>query len=693
MSIREHILLVDDEKEIVELVAEFLGPLGAPILKAYSGEEALELMAKNAVFLVVTDYRMPGMNGAELARNVRQKSNRTSLLLLTGQDDSRILMDSMKSGIEEVFLKPIDYTKLGNRVKELLEKRKAEIAAEEEEMRVLRGVFCEEAQELFRDIDQYIFKLEEVPDDSSNVDLLFRKAHTLKGSAGAFAGTEKITKFTHAYEQMLVSLKGKQIVVSPLLIDSLLQGSDLIRQMVDSFAANEESAVDVEPHVFAMNAIASGKVGGAKSAEGSSPAAGATVASRQDKKSDAEEDEGIVVSNEKLASFMELSGELVVFKNTYNVIMRGIMALEQCQAYRQQVEDITHALNKISEQIQNQIMDIRKVELKIAFSKFSRVIRSLNQDLGKNIRLEKVGLELEVDKTIAKSLAACLVHIIRNSADHGIEMPDTRVKNGKSDTGTIRLHCSQVGDYIHVLVNDDGQGIRADKVLSKALEKGLIDKKTAQSLSPQEIYDLLFLPGFSTAEKVTNVSGRGVGMDVVRTEIAKLGGTVELTSDPGKGTQTKISVPVPKTVLVENAILAESSEHLIAIPLTSIATIASCRDLKINNIHGELSCQFEEKTVPLGRLDRYVSDERLGDYHGLHDYDELIAIIITHKGKNVGLVVDRVVDQLEAVVRPFDGVVERVPGFRGTSLINDEKVAFVLSAEDLVELDATKSAA
>jgi two-component system, chemotaxis family, sensor kinase CheA len=313
--------------------------------------------------------------------------------------------------------------------------------------------------------------------------------------------------------------------------------------------------------------------------------------------------------------------------------------------------------------------------------------------LQKNIRLEMMGLELGVDKSIAKSLAACLVHILRNSADHGIEMPEDRVKKGKSDTGTIKLLCSQQGDYVHVMVIDDGGGIRADKVLAKAIEKGLIDRKTSETMTPKQIYDLLFMPGFSTAEKVTNVSGRGVGMDVVRSEISKLGGTVELDSEAGMGTQTHISVPVPKTVLVENAILAESDSHLIAIPLTSIATIASCRELKLNNIQGQMGCQFDGKTIPLGKLPRFVGDESAQSFKTAEDFADSIAVILTHKNRNVALVVDRVVDQLEAVVRPFDSVVERVPGFRGTSLINDEKVAFVLSAEDLLNIEFNEEAA
>ena len=693
--IKESILLVDDEKEIVDLVEEFLSSLGVPILKAYSGEEGLSVLESNIVFLVITDFRMPGINGAEFVKSAKQKCPRATYLLLTGQEDSRIVTESLRAGIVDVFLKPLDYTKLGNKAREVLEKRVAEIAAEEEEMRVLRGVFCEEATELFRDIDQYIFQLEENPKDSANVDLLFRKAHTIKGSAGAFQGTEKITTFTHAYEQMLVSLKSKQITVSPLLVDSLLHGADLIRQLVESFKAGVSSEIEVGPHVDAMTLLASGKIGGGTGKTGETKAVGGGGGKSSEKRNEsaAEEDEGILVSNEKLASFMELSGELVVFKNSYNVIMKQIMSLEQSQVYRQQVEDITHALNKISEQIQNQIMDVRKVALKNAFSKFNRVVRQVGQDLQKNIRLEMIGLELGVDKSIAKALAACLVHILRNSADHGIEMPEDRLKKGKSDTGTIKLHCSQQGDYVHILVTDDGGGIRADKVLAKAVEKGLVDRKTAETMPPKEIYDLLFMPGFSTAEKVTNVSGRGVGMDVVRTEISKLGGTVELDSESGKGTQTRISVPVPKTVLVENAILAVSDEHLIAIPLTSIASIASCRDLKLNNFQGQMGCQFDGRTIPFGKLPRYVGEEGEHPYQTSEDFEESIAIILNHKNRNLALVVDRVIDQLEAVVRPFDTVVENVPGFRGTSLINDERVAFVLSAEDLLDIEFNKDAA
>ena len=393
----------------------------------------------------------------------------------------------------------------------------------------------------------------------------------------------------------------------------------------------------------------------------------------------------MLVTIDKLNSFMELSGELVVLKNAYHATIKQVLKCDLPSEQKQRLEEMNQSLDKISEQIQGQIMEIRKVQLKVAFQKFPRIVRQASQDLHKQVRLEMTGSELGVDKSIAKALSSSLVHAVRNSVDHGIESPEIRIAKNKPESGVIRIHSSQVGEQVHITIDDDGSGMDPDLIKRKALEKGLITKDMAFAMPAQEAIELIFLPGFSTAEKVTNVSGRGVGMDVVRTEVSKLGGTCVIESTLGMGTRLKIVIPVPKTVLVENTLLAESGGHQIVVPLVSISKITPIKDLILSKVDGRMTCQHDGMTIPLGDYRSFIEIPLRGSTKEKIDFSpESLVLIVTHKGHSLALVVDKVVDQLEAVVRPFDNVVERLLGFKGTSLLDSEHVAFVLDAESLV---------
>jgi two-component system chemotaxis sensor kinase CheA len=719
MKLEEILLVVEDDSDLREAIVESLQGLGCVIHSLGNAEDALAFSRENACFAVISDYRMPGMNGIEFCRRLKQESPRIKFVVLTGYADKQTVLDGFRVGIDDLLEKPQDLVRLREKAEIFVSERKAEVKRENEEMLVVRKIFCDEAADILRDLDAFIFKLEEVPLQPEVVDVLFRKAHTLKGSAGAFQGAEKISTVTHAYENLLQAIKKGRLKPSQALTHVLLQGADVIKSLVSDFEASRDRAVNLQPFVEALNRWTEGQVDFPATPETQSSAAikpqdeknddgiiwvnepspitEAKITSpemqlgnlvqplKSDPASSEDEEDGLLVTIDKLNSFMELSGELVVLKNAYHATIKQVLKCDLPSEQKQRLEEMNQSLDKISEQIQGQIMEIRKVQLKVAFQKFPRIVRQASQDLHKQVRLEMTGSELGVDKSIAKALSSSLVHAVRNSVDHGIESPEIRIAKNKPESGVIRIHSSQVGEQVHITIDDDGSGMDPDLIKRKALEKGLITKDMAFAMPAQEAIELIFLPGFSTAEKVTNVSGRGVGMDVVRTEISKLGGTCVIESTLGMGTRLKIVIPVPKTVLVENTLLAESGGHQIVVPLVSISKITPIKDLILSKVDGRMTCQHDGMTIPLGDYRSFIEIPLRGSTKEKIDFSpESLVLIVTHKGHSLALVVDKVVDQLEAVVRPFDNVVERLLGFKGTSLLDSEHVAFVLDAESLV---------
>lgn len=719
MKLEEILLVVEDDSDLREAIVESLQGLGCVIHSLGNAEDALAFSRENACFAVISDYRMPGMNGIEFCRRLKQESPRVKFVVLTGYADKQTVLDGFRVGIDDLLEKPQDLVRLREKAENFVSERKAEVKRENEEMLVVRKIFCDEAADILRDLDSFIFKLEEVPLQPEVVDVLFRKAHTLKGSAGAFQGAEKISRVTHAYENLLQAIKKGRLKPSQALTHVLLQGADVIKSLVSDFEASRDRAVNLQPFVEALNRWTEGQVDFPATPETQSsvavqphedknddgiiwvnepsPITEAKISStemqlgnlvqplKSDSASSEDEEDGLLVTIDKLNSFMELSGELVVLKNAYHATIKQVLKCDLPSEQKQRLEEMNQSLDKISEQIQGQIMEIRKVQLKVAFQKFPRIVRQASQDLHKQVRLEMTGSELGVDKSIAKALSSSLVHAVRNSVDHGIESPEIRIAKNKPESGVIRIHSSQIGEQIHITIDDDGSGMDPDHIKRKALEKGLITKDMAFAMPAQEAIELIFLPGFSTAEKVTNVSGRGVGMDVVRTEISKLGGTCVIESTLGMGTRLKIVIPVPKTVLVENTLLAESGGHQIVVPLVSISKITPIKDLILSKVDGRMTCQHDGMTIPLGDYRSFIEVPLRGSTKEKIDFSpESLVLIVTHKGHSLALVVDKVVDQLEAVIRPFDNVVEKLLGFKGTSLLDSEHVAFVLDAESLV---------
>lgn len=336
----------------------------------------------------------------------------------------------------------------------------------------------------------------------------------------------------------------------------------------------------------------------------------------------------------------------------------------------------TQNLGRITGELQEGIMKIRMVPISQVFDRFPRVVRDLQKDLGKKVNLLLEGEDTELDKTVVDDLMDPIMHCVRNSVDHGIESPEERKKAGKNETGTVLLKAANEGNSIVIDVVDDGGGINVEKVKAKAINKGLIHP--SKVLSDQEAAQLIFLPGFSTAEKITNVSGRGVGLDVVKTMIEKLNGTIQVTSEHGKG--SKFSIRLPLTLAIIQGLLVRVGREVYSIPIASVIESVRVKKSEINTIDNHEVLNVRNEVISVLRLSRLfnIRTNENGDY--------CFVVIVGSQDKKIGVMVDNLIGEEDVVIKPLRDQFTQSPGISGASILGDGSVSLIIDVTQLLEL-------
>lgn len=396
-----------------------------------------------------------------------------------------------------------------------------------------------------------------------------------------------------------------------------------------------------------------------------------------------EEDQSVRVETRRLDNVMNLVGELVLGRNR---IMKLGMILEEKFEGDPCVRELAATLanlNLVTSDLQLAVMKTRMVPIRKVFAKFPRLVRDLSNKLGKQIRLELSGEDTEVDKSVADELGDPLVHLVRNSIDHAIETYEERKAAGKNLEGTVRLSAAQEGNSIVIRIQDDGRGLQVDKIKAKALEKGVVTESELAGMEQREAMNMIFLPGFSTADTVSDVSGRGVGMDVVRTNISRMSGSIELNSEQGKG--CLVTIKLPLTVAIIQALLVEVECSTFAIPLASVSEAVKVRKKDIKTVNGRAVLNLRERILPLIRL----ADEFRIPSRGT--IDESYVVVIQVGDRRLGVVVDRLRAQEEVVIKPLGDFLEDVPGVAGATITGDGKVVLILDMADMVQKPGTMS--
>ncbi|MCF2916775.1 chemotaxis protein CheA [Pseudoalteromonas sp. Cn5-37] len=377
------------------------------------------------------------------------------------------------------------------------------------------------------------------------------------------------------------------------------------------------------------------------------------------------------VDTKRLDEIMNMVGELVLVRNR-------LVSLANNSNSESMGKAISN-LDVVTADLQGAVMKTRMQPIKKVFGRFPRVVRDLARSLKKDINLQLVGEETDLDKNLVEALADPLVHLVRNSVDHGIEMPDVREAAGKPRTGTVTLSASQEGDHILLTIRDDGAGMDAEKLKKIAISKGVIDHDQASRLSDTEAYNLIFAPGFSTKEEISDISGRGVGMDVVKTKITQLNGSVNIQSELGVGTVLEIKVPLTLAILPTLMVIV--GEQTFALPLAGVSEIFHLDLTKTNVVDGQLTIIVREKAIPLFYLQHWLvkganRQERKAEGH---------VVIVQIGTKQVGFVVDSLIGQEEVVIKPLDALLQGTPGMAGATITSDGGIALILDVPSMLK--------
>lgn len=541
------------------------------------------------------------------------------------------------------------------------------------------GEFLVESYEGLDQLDRDLVALESDPTDTALLGRVFRCVHTIKGTCG-FLGFHTLESVTHVGEGLLVRLRDGELALNPDLTSALLALVDAIRQILATIArTGVEGEGDYTALVERLERLQHGEPSNAPVHVADVPAtmpAPIDALEAPPESRPAVTETNLRVDVGLLDKLMTLVGELVLARNQILQHAGGL----QCAS----LNAASQRLDLLTTELQEGVMKTRMQPIGNVWSKLPRVVRDLAVACGKQIRLDMQGNDTELDKTIIEAIKDPLTHIVRNAADHGIELPEQRVANGKPAEGCLTLRAYHEGGQVNIEIADDGAGIDPERLKQKAVEKGLVAAEHAARMGEREALNLIFLPGFSTAAAVTNISGRGVGMDVVKTNIEKIGGAVDLSSRVGRGTTLKIKIPL--TLAIIPALIVTCQRDRYAIPQVNLVELVrrEPRDGEhgIELIHGAPVYRLRGDLLPLvyfrEALGYPVTDRG-------HHASPLTIVVLHADDRTFGLVVDGVNDTEEIVVKPLGQQVKGIAEFAGATIMGDGRVALILDVLGLAQ--------
>ncbi len=562
-----------------------------------------------------------------------------------------------------------------------------------DDMTELVESFIVETRELFEGVEEGLLRLETHADDSALVDEIFRAVHTVKGTAG-FLSLEQLSDLTHHFEDVLNRLRRGELDINPDTwpdaVDVLFAAFDQMKTLVQQVGDRRLVALPIDPLVDQLKAISEGSFTGEVDAaalvvkEGAPQAddAEAEAASNADRAGGSSAptrraNETIRVEVDRLDSLMDLVGELVLSRNRLLQLTSEARGQTDNEELTSQLIDNSAQIDFITSELQNAVMHTRMVQMGRVFSKFPRLVRDLAKEFDKEIDLVIEGEETELDKSLTEEIGDPLIPLVRNAADHGVEQPDVREAAGKPRTGTIKLSAEHEGNHIVIRIVDDGAGIDPEKLRAKAIEKGVISEREAEELSETETYELIFRPGFSTATTVSQVSGRGVGMDVVKTNLTKLNGTVAINSELGKGTTFTLKLPL--TLAIIQGLQVRVAQENFAIPLHTVGEVVRLTPDTVETINGREVTRIRDEVLPL----IHVGEEL--DVTGYDaDTEDAYAVVVRLAHQQVGLVVNGLISQGEVVIKPLNGYLKNIPGIAGSTILGDGRVIMILDVAEFI---------
>src|SRR5262245_53735949 len=548
----------------------------------------------------------------------------------------------------------------------------------------LLGIYLEDARSHLEALDHCLLTLEREGLDGEVVSAVLGPLHTLKGNSGmmGFAG---IKEYVHRLEDVFARVSEGALPLTPDMFDTLFAGANALRDAVEQACRRGTERLDLEPARADLDALLRGAASRAPSAPAASAAAPAPVPSAAHAEARKDVDTRYVATRSnvvrvdfaQLDALLNLVGELIIHRTKLDQLGREVA---ERLGGRDAGRDLLAAVQQVagvSTQLQETVMDIRMLPVRHVFERFPRLVRDLARQQGKEIELILEGEGTRIDKAIIDEVGEPLVHLVRNAVDHGIEPPNVRVARGKTPTGTILLSAAQESNHVVITIMDDGAGIDPGRVRQRAVQHGLLNGD--ENLSERELVQLIFAPGFSTSDSVSDLSGRGVGLDVVLKSIERLNGLVQVESVPGVG--SKFIIELPLTLAIISALLIEVSGRVYAVPLGSVIESVKFSPADVETISGRATLRLRDEIVPLVRLSKLFSLPAI-------PRDRQYAVVLGRGDKRLGLVVDRLRGQQEVVIKALDvNVAGAEPGMpmAGATIMGDGSVVLILDVAALFE--------
>jgi two-component system chemotaxis sensor kinase CheA len=592
-----------------------------------------------------------------------------------------------------------------------------------DDQELLEG-FLAETTELLEKMDDDLIALEKTPDDMELMNSIFRSIHTVKG-ASSFLGFELLVTITHKTEDVLNRLRKGELQVGPDIMDVILEAADHVKLLVSDIRNGEiierdlgeiinnlipyisgnlqeatvlsetpqDKALDETEHtaepsdseleaaVETLPVAIAAPVHPTMPAPANRPAAQKPATARNE---DVSDNTTVRIDVKRLDDLMNQVGEMVLERNRTLQMNLDYQSRENMTNFGEEFSKLAKRIDFVTSELQMQVLKIRMIPVEKVFKKFPRIVRNMSRDLGKEVNLEIIGEETELDRSVVDEIGDPLIHLIRNALDHGLEMPEARVAIGKPRIGNVVLSATHEGNQIIISIKDDGNGIDPEKLSRKAIDKGLVTEEQVAAMSQKEILDLIFLPGFSTKEKATDLSGRGVGMDVVRTNIRKLNGLIEIRSEVGRGSEFILKLPL--TLAIIQSLLVEVENEVYSIPLAAVLETLKVETSSFHQIGGQEVLKLRDSVLPLIRMQRVfgVAEKETSS-------PQSYIVVIGVAEKRMGLIVSRLLGQQEVAIKSLGKYLTKAPGIAGSTILGDGRVALIIDPAGIIEMEESGS--
>ncbi|HJV35061.1 chemotaxis protein CheA [Geomonas sp.] len=565
-----------------------------------------------------------------------------------------------------------------------------------------KNLFLSESREYLKSIGQTVVALEQAPGDRAAIDALFRAAHSMKGMAASMDYREVVT-VAHAMEDLMIRVRDQGLRFDAGVADLLLEGADLIEGLLSDVEADLDPRRPVGDYPQRLSGYAPAAPEAASAPSGAQPAgSGAgepgspaattdpaeverpqgTAAPAED--AQATEGRGVAAAGEK-----EPAGELITVRVRTELLDHLINLTGELITNKHRLLNIGKELDsprlheavsdtgKLLRSLHDEVMKVRLMPFEMIADRFQRSVRTLAKRSGKELHFELEGREIGLDRGILEQLIDPLNHLLRNAVDHGLEPSQERLSAGKPARGLVKLSVARDRDRVLITVSDDGRGMEPSRIIQAALEKGFISQEESERLSPRQALMLSCIPGFSTAKEVTDVSGRGVGMDAVNASIQKLGGTLAIDSEPGVG--SRFTLRLPMTIAIIHALIVQCGPIKMGVPVTVVHRTVELRREQVETVGKRQVFHLDDEPIQLLSLNR-VLGLPLGRFPS-----GIVPLFVTEaKGRRVGLVVDRLLGQHELFVKPLGRPLSRLHGLAGGAILGDGEVVTILDIADLL---------